>query len=103
VIRGYQVPSGTIRGQAAAKLVANYARASSTEHRENLERQAERFTQYCTIRGYRPVLLVKEGGSDINDSRPKLLPLLRDPLITQVKVVQKNRLTHFDFRFNETL
>jgi len=85
VIRGYQAPSGMIivepEGKPAAseERVAIYARVSAAEHRENLERQAERLTQYCTIRGYRVVKLVKELGSGVTDSRPKLLSLLRDP------------------------
>ena len=109
VIRGYQAPSGTIivetEGKQAAseERVAIYARVSRLEHRENLERQAERLTQYCTIRGYRVVKLVKEVGSGVNDSRPKLLSLLRDPLITRVVVEHKDRLTRFGFRYIETL
>ena len=109
VIRGYQAPSGTIiveiedKTRASEERVAIYARVSSAEHRENLERQAERLTQYCTIRGYRVVKLVKEVGPGVNDSRPKLLSLLRDPLITRVIVEHKDRLTRFGFRYIETL
>src|SRR6266516_588485 len=108
-IRGYQAPSGTIIVETQSKQaepdarVAIYARISSAEHKENLERQAERLTQYCTIRGYRVVKLVKEIGSGVNDNRPKLLSLLRDPLITRVVVEHKDRLTHFGFRYIETL
>src|SRR6266581_3999923 len=86
-LRGYQAPSGTIivepRGlqPTPEERVAIYARVSSAEHRENLERQAERLTHYCTARGYQVVKLVKEVGSGVNDSRPKLLSLLRDPMI----------------------
>jgi putative resolvase len=109
VIRGYQAPSGTIivetQGKPAGpeERVAIYARVSSAEHRENLERQAERLTHYCTIRGYQVVKLVKEVGSGVNDSRPKLLSLLRDPLITRLVVEHKDRLTRFGFRYIETL
>jgi putative resolvase len=109
VIRGYQAPSGTIiveiedKTRASEERVAIYARVSSAEHRENLERQAERLMQYCAIRGYRVVKLVKEIGSGVNDSRPKLLSLLRDPLITRVVVEHKDRLTRFGFRYIETL
>src|SRR5258708_9743129 len=106
---GYQAPSGTIiveteRSQPAPEeRVAIYARVSSAEHRENLERQAERLKQYCTARGYQVVKLVKEVGSGVNDSRPKLLSLLRDPMITRLVVEQKDRLTRFGFRYIETL
>jgi putative resolvase len=108
VIRGYQGPSGTIiveteGKQAAEERVAIYARVSEASHRENLERQAERLMQYCTIRGYRVVKLVKEVGSGVNESRPKLLSLLRDPLITRVVVEHKDRLSRFGFRYSETL
>ncbi len=108
-IRGYQAPSGTIivetegKPRAAAERVAIYARVSSAEHRENLERQAARLTQYCTTRGYHVVKLVKEVRSGVHDSRPKLLSLLRDPLITRLVVEQKDRLTRFGFRYIETL
>ena len=109
VLRGYQAPSGTIIVETEGKQVAPeervaiYARVSSAEHRENLERQAERLTHYCTIRGYQVVKLVKEVGSGVNDSRPKLLSLLRDPLITRLVVEHKDRLTRFGFRYIETL
>ena len=83
--------------------VAIYARVSEASHRENLERQAERLTHYCTIRGYQVVKLVKEVGSGVNDSRPKLLSLLRDPMITRLVVEQKDRLTRFGFRYIEPL
>src|SRR6266496_1629279 len=105
---GYQSPSGTIivetegKPRAPEERVAIYARVSSPEHRENLERQAERLTQYCTIRGYQVVKLVKEVGSGVNDSRPQLLSLLRDPLITRLVVEHQDRLTRFGFRFIET-
>jgi len=91
------------RGQAAAKGVANSARTSEASHREKLERQAEQLTWKCTIRGYGVVKLVKEVGSGVIDGRLKLLSLTRDPSITRVNVVQKDRLTHFGFRFIEML
>jgi predicted site-specific integrase-resolvase len=49
-LRGYQAPSGTIIVETEGlqptpeERVAIYARVSSAEHRENLERQAERLT-----------------------------------------------------------
>ena len=58
--------------------------------------------QYCTTRGYQVVKLVKEVGSGVNDSRPKLLSLLKDPMITRLVVEQKDRLTRFGFRYIET-
>jgi len=109
VIRGYQAPSGTIIVEAEAKphtredRVAIYARVSSAEHRENLERQVERLVQYCTVRGYQVTLIVKEIASGVNDSCPKLLALLKDHQTTRIVVEHKDRLTRFGFRYLETL
>jgi putative resolvase len=64
---------------------------------------ALRWWHQGTLRGYQVVKLVKEVGSGVNDSRPKLLSLLRDPLITRLVVEHKDRLTRFGFRYIETL
>jgi|SRR5215469_15997087 len=109
VISGYQAPSGTIiveplgKPRAPEERVAIYARVSSPAQRENLERQAERLTQYCTIRGYQVVRLVKEVGTGMSDGCPKLVSLLRDPLITRLVVEHRDRLTSFGFQYIETL
>ncbi len=59
--------------------------------------------QYCTVRGYQVAQIVKEVGSSVNDSRPKLLALLKDQRTTRIVVEQKDRLTRFGFRYLETL
>lgn len=108
-IQGYQAPSGTIivtESRAPVKAVekvAIYARVSSSEHRENLERQAERLSQYCTVRGYQVAMIVREIASGVNDSRPKLLSLLKDTSITRVVVEHRDRLTRFGFHYIDTL
>jgi len=109
VIRGYQAPSGTIIVEAdsqqarALERVVIYACVSSPEHKENLERQVERLVQYCTVRGYQVAQVVKEIASGVNDSRPKLLALLKDRQATRIVVEHKDRLTRFGFRYLETL
>src|SRR6266705_3021044 len=107
-IKGYQAPSGTIivmemEPVPAVQKVAIYARVSSSEHRANLERQAERLTQYCTARGYQVAQVVKEIASGVNDARPKLLSLLKDTSITLIVVEHRDRLTRFGFHYLETL
>ena len=108
MIQGYQASSGTIivieheRANAAQK-VAIYARVSSAEHKANLERQAERLSQYCEVKGYQVSQVVKEIASGVNDSRPKLLSLLRDTSITLLIVEHRDRLTRFGFHYIETL
>lgn len=107
-IQGYQAPSGTIivieqeRANAAQK-VAIYARVSSAEHKANVERQAERLSQYCEVKGYQVSQVVMEIASGVNDSRPKLLSLLRDTSITLLVVEHRDRLTRFGFYYIETL
>ncbi len=107
-IQGYQAPSGTIivterELMQMVQKVAIYARVSSSEHREKLERQAERLGQYCTVRGYQVAMVVKEIASGVNESRPKLLSLLKDTTITLIVVEYRDRLTRFGFHYIDTL
>jgi predicted site-specific integrase-resolvase len=107
-IKGYQAPSGTIIVTEHAPVVvpqkvAIYARVSSAEHRANLERQVERLSHYCEINGYQVVQVVKEIASGVNESRPKLLSLLKDTGVTRIVIEHKDRLTRFGFHYLETL
>ena len=108
-IKGYQAPSGTIivtEGEppvSRPQKVAIYARVWEASHKENLERQAERLIQYCTVRGYQASLVVKEIASGVNESRPKLLSLLKDTSITRIVIEHKDRLTRFGFHYLEVL
>jgi len=108
-IAGYQAPSGTIIVQEekpvspVAQKVVLYARVSSTEHRANLDRQAERLMAYASARGYQVSQVVKEIGSGVNDNRPKFLALLADSTISRILVEHKDRGTRFGLRYIETL
>ena len=107
-IKGYQAPSGTIivtveKPQQTIQKVAIYARVSTASHRANLERQAERLLHYCEARGYQVSQVVKEIASGVNDSRPKLLGLLKETSITLLVVEHRDRLTRFGFHYLETL
>lgn len=83
--------------------VAIYARVSSSENRTNLEKQAQRLTQYAIMRGYNIVQTVTEIGTGINDKRPKLEKLLRSGGYSKIIVEHKDRLTRFGFNYLETL
>ena len=83
--------------------VAIYARVSEASNKPNLDSQAERLTAYCVAKGYQVAKVVKEIGSGINESRPKLLSLLEDQSLTLIVVEHKDRLTRFGFRYLETL
>jgi predicted site-specific integrase-resolvase len=112
LIKGYQMPTGTIIVEAPEVVkeklqgplnVAIYARVSSTENKSNLEAQAKRLLDYCAARGYKIKEEVKEIGSGVNDTRPKLLKLLVNNDIDCIVVEHKDRLTRFGFKYIETL
>ena len=111
-LQGYQVETGTIiitepllRAMAPtpAQKVAVYARVSAAENRNNLEAQAQRLIGYCAAKGYQVAAVVKEIGSGVNDTRPKLLKLITDPTISLIVVEHKDRLTRFGFNYLEKL
>lgn len=107
-IKDYQAPSGTIIVTPEAPVtttekVAIYARVSTRERKDNLERQVERLSSYCAARGYQISQMVKEIASGVNDSRPKLLSLLKDTSVTRIVVEHRDRLTRFGFHYLETL
>lgn len=57
----------------------------------------------CEARGYQVSQVVKEIASGVNDSRPKLLSLLKETSITTIVVEHRDRLTRFGFHYLETL
>jgi putative resolvase len=111
-LAGYQVDTGTIIvtepidkavPTVRQQKVAIYARVSAAENKDNLEGQAKRLTDYCAAKGYGVTAVVKEIGSGVNDTRPRLLKLLTDPTITLIVVEHKDRLTRFGFNYIEQL
>jgi predicted site-specific integrase-resolvase len=58
---------------------------------------------YCAAKGYPVAWVVKEIGSGINDTRPKLIKLLSDPTVSMIVVEHKDRLTRFGYNYIEQL
>lgn len=107
-LKGIQMDTGTIiiddsNDQSKPIKVAVYARVSSHEMKENLDRQAQRLSEYCIAKGWQVSQIVKEIASGVNDNRPKLIDLLRDDSITVIVVEHKDRLTRFGFNYIEQL
>lgn len=106
---GYQLPTGTVIidppevRSSEVRTVAVYARVSSSENKDNLERQAERLVSWCNAKGWSVGKVVKECGSGINDQRPKFLALLADPKIGQIVVEHKDRASRFGVAYLQTL
>lgn len=85
------------------ELVAVYARVSSSENKDNLEKQADRLISYANAQGYKIEKVIKEIGSGLNDERKGLISLLKDKSINLIIVEHKDRLTRFGFNYIETL
>ncbi len=112
-IKGFQKPSGTIIvtegeeetpvARAVGAMVVVYARVSSLNQKESLDRQVARLEDYCAAKGYQISRIVKEVASGVNDNRRKFLALLADPKVTTIVVEHKDRATSFGFRYLETL
>ena len=83
--------------------VAVYARVSSSENKSNLDSQAERLISYCNARGYKVSKIVKECGSGLNDTRPKLESLLTDRSIKVIVVEHKDRFSRFGLNYIQKL
>ena len=83
--------------------VATYARVSSSKNKYNLDTQQSRLINYANAKGYQTAFNIKEIGSGLNDSRPKLLELLSNKDIDIILVEHKDRLTRFGFKYIETL
>jgi predicted site-specific integrase-resolvase len=103
-----RLPTGTIvvlddEATVAAGYTVVYARVSSSENRDNLETQASRVGQFCSAKGWIISQVIKECGSGLNDTRPKLMKLLMDKSVTRIVVEHRDRLTRFGFNYLKTL
>jgi predicted site-specific integrase-resolvase len=83
--------------------VVIYARVSSSENKDNLDRQAERLIQYATVKGYQIVRVVKEIGSGLNDKRRKLENLLKEEDYNILLVEHRDRLARFGTNYLDLL
>lgn len=104
LISGVQFETGTIRIPDKKEImneesfkVSVYARVSSSENKDNLERQAQRVSDYCIANGFTISEVVKEIGSGLNDSRPKFNKLLNNSQVKLIVVEHKDRACRFGF------
>ena len=79
--------------------VAVYCRVSSSENKDNLDRQKDRVLSYCYAKGYKVDKVVTEIGSGLNDKRPKLEALLTNLSITRIVVEHSDRFSRFGMNF----
>lgn len=83
--------------------VCVYARVSSSENKDNLERQKDRLISYCNAKGYKVSKVVTEIGSGLNDERKKLEQILLDKSINLIVVEHKDRLARFGMNYIQKL
>lgn len=83
--------------------VAIYCRVSSSENKDNLERQKERLINYSNAKGYKVSKIVCEIGSGLNDKRPKLESILMDSTINLIVVEHSDRLARFGLNYIQKL
>jgi len=81
--------------------VVLYARVSSSDQREDLERQVGRLAAWATGQGLGVTCTVAEVGSGLNGSRSKLKRLLADPAVGTVVVEHRERLARFGVEYVE--
>ena len=72
-----------------------YARVSSADQREDLDRQVARVTTWATMNGHSIDRVVAEVGSGPNGKRPKFLRLLSDSSATTIIVEHRDRFARF--------
>lgn len=104
----YQLDTGTIIVRDPAQpsetaSVALYARVSSADQKEDLERQIQRLKEYASQRGYQVSKIASEIASGLNDSRPKLMKILTDARLGIIVIEHRDRLTRFGFNYIDQL
>ena len=78
-----------------------YARVSSADQKEDLDRQVGRIVEWATRQGYLPSEVVKEVGSGLNGNRRGLQRLLGDHTVNTIIVEHRERLCRFGFEYVE--
>lgn len=99
-----QLKTGTILVYPEAqkqKRCALYARVSSHDQKNDLERQMQRLRDYSANKGLLVVEEKLEIGSGLNGKRKKLLSLLSDETISVIVVEHCDRLVRFGFSYIE--
>ena len=95
-VKAEQLATGTILIYEDQKVnttsnVVLYARVSSNDQKEDLQRQVERLKLFAAAKGLVVNDIVTEIASGLNQNRPKLNKILSDNEITNIVVEHKDR------------
>jgi putative resolvase len=83
---------------AAKGRTVCYARVSSSDRKDDLQRQADRLKAFSIGMGAERPEVVMETGSGVNDRRRKLNRLLADPTVETIIVEHRDRLARMNAR-----
>lgn len=89
--------------ESKLEKIAVYCRVSSSENRDNLERQKHRVLDFCAAKGYVVTNVICEIGSGLNDNRPKLEKMLLDTSITKIVVEHSDIFSRFGINYIKKL
>ena len=73
-----------------------YARVSSSDQKDDLQRQADRLKAFAINLGCERPEVVSETGSGVDDRRRKLNRILADPTVTTIVVEHRDRLARMN-------
>ena len=92
-----QLPPGTILVEAPRPegTTVLYARVSSADQKEDLERHVQRLQAFAQEQGWTAVNVVTEIGSGVNGKRKNLLRILRHPQVVRIVMEHRDRLARF--------
>jgi predicted site-specific integrase-resolvase len=82
-------------------VTAVYARVSSADQKNDLDRQVARVTSWAASQGLPVGKVVTEVGSALNGKRRKFLALLRDPSVSVIAVEHRDRFARFGAEYVE--
>jgi putative resolvase len=85
----------------SADGVALYARVSSADQKDDLERQLGRLADHASRERLMVVRSVSEIGSGLNGRRTKVMKLLADPAVKTIVVEHRDRLARFGSEYIE--
>ncbi|MGQ4913173.1 MAG: IS607 family transposase [Candidatus Asgardarchaeia archaeon] len=105
--REYRIPESEIKrlleGKTLDKVVI-YARVSSRDQKEDLERQVEYLKNYCSSKDYQVVKILTDISSGLNENRRGLkqfFKLVEGGEVGKVVITYRDRLTRFGFKYLE--
>lgn len=82
--------------------VVLYGRVSSSDQKEDLDRQMQRLRDYAAASGLKVEKEVSEVGSGLNGKRRKLMSLLSDASVSTIVVEHRDRLARLGFDYIES-